>query len=293
MLPDLLIQREEKAVVFEFVDEELQPVVGVPRPDAEERGPLSSDGSLARDADLGYVHDIAVDSEDRLLILERIDPPGSAAGFQVRRVEHDGTLVTVAGTHSPHPGGPFSDEAAERAAYPPDGSDASSLVIHEATAIAGGADESVYLQTTRSVLAIEDGMVRRILGGGNQMPPAPDGGPFEEGTDASSVAYHVGLPGSLSVNAEGEVLTRMDPVPQHDEDAYAWQLTGGGGRAQSIADASAQESSTTTIYTSADGEAMIASLVGGGATWLDETTFAIRTSHKDEGAIIVLADVHT
>ncbi|WP_162605697.1 hypothetical protein [Jiangella aurantiaca] len=294
VLLDQAGQDDGEAVVLELVDGELQPAVGVPAGDSGgESGPETPDGEPASEAELGYVGDIAIDSEGRLLFTERVDPAGPDAGYLLRRVDGDGSLTTVAGQPNPDADDDTTDDETA-AAYFPDGTDTAELLLFTQTAIAAGPGEQVVVQTPQSVYTIDDGSATVVLGSPDgSVPPATEDGPFSESVGALSVSYRPGVPLlTLAVNADGGILAGTGPIDGWDENAYAWRVADGSDAAQAIADAAAgnEQTAIPTLYVSPGGEASVAAVFGGPATWLDDDTIAVGASGEDAD-IIVLVDV--
>lgn len=293
VLLDQAGQQSGEAVVLEFADGELQPAVGLPAGELDGPGPVTPDGEPAAEAELGHVGDIAVDSEGRLLFTEQADPAGADAGYLLRRVEADGTLVTVAGRPNPgYDGNLTDDESAE--AFFPDGTPAADLTVFGESAIAAGPGEQVVVQTTQSVYALDDGSATTVLGaaGGGEIPPVTDG-PFGASAAATSIDYQPGFPQlSLAVNADGGILASTGALSGYDADAFRWRVEDGSDRAQAVADAAAgdQQTSHPTLYVAPGGDATVAAAFGGPATWLDDDTIAVAATGEDD-QIIVTIDV--
>ncbi|WP_116947288.1 hypothetical protein [Jiangella endophytica] len=293
VLPDRAGQEGGDAVVLELADGELQPAVGVPAGEADQPGPVTPDGEPATEAELGYVGDIAVDSEGRLLLTEQVDPAGADAGFLLRRVEGDGTLSTVAGRANPDYDRELSDDESA-AAFFPDGTDSTDLTLFSESAIAAGPGERIAVQTTRSVYVIDDASATTVLGaaGGGQLPAATEG-PFAGSADALTLDYQAGFPQlTLAVNPDGAILASATSLSGIDQDAFAWRVEDGSDRAQAVADAAADDSQTAnpTLYVTPGGDATVATVFGGPATWLDDDTIAVAAT-GDDGQIIVTLDV--
>jgi hypothetical protein len=293
VLLDQAGQDGAEASVFEFADGELQPAIGVPAGPAEEPGPVTPDGEPAAEAELGFVGDIAVDSEGRLLFTERVDPAGPDAGAVVRRVETDGTLSTVAGRPNPDADGQTTDDE-NAAVFFPDGTAADELVLFTETAIAAGPGDQVVVQTPQSVYTVDDGTASVVLGSsGGSMPPATEDGPFGESADALGISYRPGVPLiTLAANADGGILAGSSAITGWDENAYGWRVEDGSDAAQAVADAAAGNEQTAhpTLYVSPDGQASVAAMFGGPATWFDDDTIAVGATGED-AQIIVLVDV--
>ncbi|TDE15930.1 hypothetical protein [Jiangella asiatica] len=293
VLPDEQGQEAGEAVVYELSDGELVPAAGIPAPSIDTPGPVTPDGEPAAAAELGYVSDIAVDSEGRLLFVERVDPVGPDAGYVVRRVEDGGELATVAGRPNPDADGSVADGEDDAVFFPEDGTAASDLTLFTETAIAAGPDDQVIVQTPQSVYTVQDGTATVVLGGGGELPPATEDGPFSDATDARSVDYRPGVPLlTLAANADGGILASTDPITGWDEGAYAWQVEDGSDQAQAIADAAAgnEQTSHPTLYVAPDGQTSVAAVFGGPATWLDDDTIAVGATGEDD-QIIVLIDL--
>ncbi|TDC54432.1 hypothetical protein E1212_03050 [Jiangella ureilytica] len=293
VLLDQAGQEAGEAAVLEFADGELRPAVGVPAGEPEGPGPVTPDGEPAAEAELGHVGDIAVDSEGRLLFTEQADPAGADAGYLLRRVEADGTLVTVAGRPNPGYDGNLTDDESA-AAFFPDGTPAADLTLFSESAIAAGPGEQVVVQTTQSVYAVADGSATTVLGaaGGGEIPPATDG-PFGASAAATSIDYQPGFPQlSLAVNAEGGIVASTGALSGFDADAFRWRVEDGSDRAQAVADAAAgdQQTAHPTLYVTPGGDAMVAAVFGGPATWLDDDTVAVGATGEDD-QIIVMIDV--
>lgn len=294
LLPDPAGQEAADAVVYEYADGELTPAVGVPAPTPDAPGPITPDGEPAAEAELAVVGDIAVDSEGRLLFTERVNPAGPDTSYVIRRVESDGTLSTVAGRPNPDYDNQVTDEEAATA-YFPDGLAATELTLFTETAIAAGPDDQVIVQTPQSVYVVADGTASVVLGasGGGEIPPATEEGPFGTSADARSIEYRPGVPlVTLAANAEGGILAGSGAITGYDAEAYRWSVEDGSENAQSIADAAADNERTAhpTIHVAPDGQASVAAVFGGPATWVDDDTMAVAATGDDE-QIIVLIDV--
>ncbi len=294
VLPDRSGQEGGDAVVYEYSDGELMPAAGVPAPTPEAPGPVTPDGAPAAEAELGYVGDIAVDSEGRLLFTEQADPAGADAGFLLRRVESDGTLATVAGRPNPDHDRSLTDDETS-AAFFPDGTAAADLTLFSESAIAAGPGEQVVVQTTQSVFTIDGGIATTVLGSaaGGSAPPVTEDGPFNGTADALSIDYQPSFPQlTLAVNDDGGILASTGALTGWDEDAYGWRVEDGSEHAQAVADAAADDDQTAhpTLYLSADGQASVAAAFGGPAAWADDDTIAVAATGEDD-QIIVLIDV--
>lgn len=289
VLLDRAGQESGDAVVLELSDGELRPAAGVPAGESEQPGPVTPDGEPADEAELGYVGDIAVDSEGRLLFTEQADPAGADAGFLLRRVEGDGTLSTVAGRPNPDYDRDLTDDESGTAFFP-DGTAATDLTLFAESAIAAGPGEQIAVQTTRSVYVVDGGSATTVLGaaGGGTVPAATEG-PFAGSADALSVDYQAGFPQlTLAVNPDGAVLAGTTSLSGIDEDAYQWRVEDGSDRAQAVADAAAGDAQTAnpTLYVTPDGDASVATVFGGPATWLDGDTIAVAATGDDDQIIV-------
>lgn len=293
VLPDRAGQEGAEAVVLQLADGELQPAVGVPAGEPDRPGPVTPDGEPAAEARLGPVGDIAVDAEGRLLLTEQVDPAGADAGFLLRRVESDGTLSTVAGRPNPDHDRELTDDESA-AAFFPDGAAATDLVLFAESAIAAGPGEQVAVQTTRSVYVVDGGSATTVLGAAGGGPlPAATAGPFAGSAGALTLDYQAGFPQlTLAVNPDGAILASAASIGGIDHDAFAWRVEDGGDRAQAVADAAAGDAQTAnpTLYVTPGGDAAVATVFGGPATWLDDDTIAVAAS-GDGDQIVVTLDV--
>ena len=238
------------------------------------------DGNVVRpvDGEYGPVEDIATDSQGRLLMLENVGDPDVGVRehqpHQVRRIEADGSLTTIAGADEVD-----APDSADSRTWSdlPDSTPALDLPLYRDTGITIGPDDTVYLASDSSVAAVSPGggTIRRVGGA------AGDDLDFDTGFEDPAEPDIVGLrdQGSpVSVDDDGAVVFNVRAVFD-SEDVVAWQVDGGTGRAQQIADGARDD--TFGHWPAAvmnDGEAQVVSILGDSAAWLDDETLVLSAS---------------
>lgn len=240
----------------------------------------------------GPVGELAVDAEGRLVFAVGLGEQSADVPFephQIRRLEADGSITTLAGADEvPDPR--TSDESDTGTPLPTD-VPAEDLPLYAAPGLAPGPGADVYLASSQSIVRLTaDGALEYVAGGGPDGEGWTTDEVFGEPVDAAEFAY-ASTDLTIEANDAGDLAAPVE-VPDEDVDAddvVSWDVDGGTDATQAIVDA-AWETSAPTALVTADGEATMASMLGGHAAWLDDDTLAIAA---DDGSrsILVTVDV--
>ncbi|WP_158602881.1 NHL repeat-containing protein [Jiangella rhizosphaerae] len=284
--------------VYQVDGDQVVPAFGVPSDGGSDSAP---DGTDAAGAALGPVADIAVDPEGRVLFVETHSPDGGVINSvqQVRRVDDDGTISTLAGTSEPGSGD-------DTGWFPEDGAEATSQSLAWPVFVSVAPSGDVYLRTGRSVLRVEDGGLTRVLGGDTSglttVPNTEQSAPFEDAVEALDAGYESVDDRSTFAAGDSGVLVGAPVVPAElssdVRSAFSWTVEDAAGEAQAYADAvvdpdsQASRQSEAALYVS-DGTVTTASVIGSVSTWLDDDTIAtaLVSSVASQETIVVTYDV--
>lgn len=246
--------------------------------------------ALGATGEYGPVTDIAVDGEGRLLFIENVgDADPGASDFQphqVRRVETDGTVTTLAGADDVSDDGPQSEDYQTWLALP-DGTATADLPLYRHTGLAAGAGGDVYLASGESLARVTvDGTVEHLAGAGADGESLPTDTVFGDPVAAGDLAYAASDPW-VGVNGGGDLVTStaLDIEP---DDVVPWDVDGGNDATQAVVDGAA---AAATAVVTADGDAVLVSMLGTSAAWLDDHTIAVAASDGSGRSIVVGIDV--
>lgn len=246
--------------------------------------------ALGATGEYGPITDIAVDGDGRLLFIENVgDADPGASDFQphqVRRVEADGTVTTLAGADDVSDEGPQSDDYQVWLSLP-EGTAAADLPLYRHTGLAAGAGGDVYLVSGESLARVTtDGTVEHLAGAGADGEPLPTDTVFGDPVAAGDLAYAASDPW-IGVNGGGDIVTStaLDIDP---DDVVPWDVDGGNDATQAVVDGAAE---TSTVMVTADGDVVLVSMLGTAAAWLDDHTIAVAATDESGRSIVVGIDV--
>lgn len=290
---------EDGSSVYRVDGSSVVPAFGIPSGDTTS----APDGSPAARAALGAISDIAVDDAGRVLFVESHSPDGGvlSAAMRVRRVEADGTLITLAGTVS-------SGNTEDFGWFPPDGTKATSHRLAWPIAIVTAPGADVYIRTGQSVLRVADGSLTRLFGGSGggliRQPNPRQTAPFADAHEALAARYeNIAQRATFAVSSTGGVLVGAPVEPQRlsseVREAFSWDFGSDAGAAQQAADAvfdrksEASKHSVATVHVGPDGMASTASFIGSLSTWLDQDTIVtvLQINRASRETIFVSYDV--